>query len=403
MTPSSGPRRAAVAFIFVTVLLDMMALGLIIPVLPHLVIDFMAADVGEAAHVYGLIATVWALMQFAFSPVIGALSDRYGRRPVVLLSNFGLGLDYILMALAPNLAWLFIGRALSGITSASISTAHAYIADVTPAEGRAAKFGLLGVAFGLGFVMGPAIGGMLGAEDPRLPFWVAAGLSLANACYGFFILPESLPPERRAPFEWTRANPFGSLLLLRAHRHLLALAGIMFLQNLAHVALPAAFVLYTAHRYGWDADTTGLTLAAVGICSMVVQGTLVRPAVKRFGERRALMAGLLAGAIGFTIYGLAPTPIHFWMGLPIMALWGLSAPALQGLMTRRVNPSEQGRLQGANSSLMGIGAMIGPTIFTKSFAFFIAATAPFALPGAPFLLAALLLLAGLALALHHAR
>ncbi len=403
MTPSPGPRRAAVAFIFVTVLLDMMALGLIIPVLPHLVIEFMGADMGEAAHVYGLIGTLWALMQFAFSPLIGALSDRFGRRPVVLLSNFGLGLDYILMAMAPNLAWLFVGRALSGITSASISTAHAYIADVTPPEGRAGKFGLLGVAFGLGFVLGPAIGGMLGTEDPRLPFWVAAGLSLANACYGFFVLPESLPPERRAPFAWTRANPFGSLVLLRAHAHLFGMASILFLQNLAHVALPAAFVLYTAHRYGWDAGTTGITLAAVGICSMIVQGGLVRPAVRRFGERRALIAGLLAGAAGFAIYGLAPTAMLFWMGLPVMALWGLAAPALQGLMTQRVAATEQGRLQGANASLMGIGAMIGPTLFTKTFAFFIAGAAPFALPGAPFLLASLLLLAGAALALRHAR
>ena len=237
--PEGGRRRAALGFIFITIVLDMFALGLVIPVLPHLVEDFMGGDTAGAAMVYGVFGTVWALMQFLSMPVMGALSDRFGRRRVILLSNLGLGLDYVLMALAPNLAWLFVGRIVSGITAASISTGMAYVADVTPAPQRAAAFGRVGVAFGLGFVLGPALGGLLGSVDPRLPFWVAAGLSLANAAYGVFVLPESLPAERRRPFEWRRANPLGSLALLRTRRELAGLAGVMFLSNIAHAALPA--------------------------------------------------------------------------------------------------------------------------------------------------------------------
>src|SRR5712691_795049 len=223
------PRRAAFIFVFITVLLDMLALGIVIPVLPKLVVDFLSGDTARAAEIYGIFGTVWALMQFIFSPVHGALSDRFGRRPLILISNFGLALDYVLMALAPNLWWLFVGRVISGITAASISTAYAYVADVTPPQDRAARFGMLGVAFGAGFILGPAIGGLAGSVDPRLPFWIAAALSLANAAYGFFILPESLPPERRSPFRWRRANPIGSLVLLRSHKRLAAFATVNFL------------------------------------------------------------------------------------------------------------------------------------------------------------------------------
>jgi DHA1 family tetracycline resistance protein-like MFS transporter len=234
------PRRAAFAFVFVTVLLDMLTIGIIIPVLPKLVVDFVGGDAAEGARVYGLFGTVWALMQFVFSPVQGALSDRFGRRPVMLISNFGLGLDYIVMALAPSLNWLFLGRVISGITEASISTSFAYVADVTKPEERAARFGLLGAAFGIGFVLGPALGGLTGAIDPRLPFWIAAGLSLTNALYGFFVLPESLPPERRAPFAWRRANPVGALTLLRSQAALVGLASVNFLGNLAHACCRAS-------------------------------------------------------------------------------------------------------------------------------------------------------------------
>jgi len=390
--------RAAIAFVLVTVMLDMLAMAIIIPVLPKLVLSFLGNDTARAARVFGVFGTAWALMQFLFAPVQGALSDRFGRRPVILLSNFGLGLDYVLMALAPGLGLLFIGRVISGITAGSISAAGAYIADVSPPEKRAAGFGLISVAFGVGFVLGPALGGVLGQIDPRLPFWVAAGLSLANGCYGLLVLPESLPRERRAPFAWRRANPIGSLRLLRAHPGLLGLAVISFLYYLAHQALPAVFVLYGDYRYGWDERTVGLTLAGVGVCSAVVGGLLVRPVVRRFGERRSLIAGLAFGMVGFTAFGLAPTGWMFWAGIPVLALWGLASPAAQGLMSRQVSPSEQGRLLGANSSLMGLTGLIGPGLFAVIFAYSIAPDARWHLPGAPFLLAALLVAAALALA-----
>jgi DHA1 family tetracycline resistance protein-like MFS transporter len=397
-SPSPGPRRAALVFIFITILLDILAMGMIIPVLPKMVEGFLGGDTARAAEVLGLFSTMWALMQFIFSPVLGAMSDRFGRRPVVLLSNFGLGFDYILMALAPSLGWLFAGRIISGITAASISTASAYIADVTPPEKRAASFGLLGAAFGVGFVLGPAIGGMLGVISPRLPFWVAAGLSLANALYGLFVLPESLPPERRKPFQWRRANPVGALAMLRSKPEVLGLASVHFLYNLAHVALPSVFVLYASYRFGWNERAVGLTMAGTGITSLIVQGGLVRPIVKRLGERRTLLLGLSFGALGFTLYGLADTGAMFWLGVPVMALWGLFGPASQGLMSSRVGQSEQGQLQGALSSLMGIAGMIGPSLFTQTFAHFISPQSAAHLPGAPFLLAASLLLAAMGLA-----
>ncbi|MBO0757225.1 MAG: MFS transporter, partial [Bradyrhizobiaceae bacterium] len=267
--------HAAFAFVFVTVLLDMLAIGVIIPVLPRLVLNFLGGDTVRAADMLGLFGTVWALMQFVFSPLQGALSDRFGRKPVIVVSNIGLGLDYVLMAVAPTISWLFVGRVISGITAASISTAYAYVADVTPAERRSARFGVLGAAFGAGFILGPALGGIAGNVDPRLPFWIAAALSLANGLYGFLILPESLPPARRASFSWRRANPLGSLVLLRSQPQLTTLAWINFLGNLAHAVLPSMSVLYMTYRYGWDERTVGLAMAAVGVCSMIVQGALI--------------------------------------------------------------------------------------------------------------------------------
>jgi DHA1 family tetracycline resistance protein-like MFS transporter len=393
--------RGAIAFILVTVMLDMLAMAIVIPVLPVLVLDFLGDDTARAAQVLGVFGTAWALMQFVFSPVQGALSDRFGRRPVILLSNFGLGLDYVLMALAPGIGLLFVGRVISGITAASMSTAGAYIADVSPPEKRAAGFGLMSVAFGVGFILGPALGGVLGQIDPRLPFWVAAGLSLANGAYGLLVLPESLSAERRSAFSWRRANPVGALRLLRAHPGLLGLASVNFLYSLAHHAF-AVFVLYVNYRYGWNERMVGLALAGVGVCSALVGGVLVRPVVRRFGERRSLIAGLVFGAAGFAIFGLAPTGWVFWIGIPVMSLWGLTSPAAQGLMTRRVSPGEQGQLQGANSSLMGLAGLIGPLAFTAIFAHFIAPTA-WHVPGAPFLLAAALLALALLVAVAVAR
>lgn len=393
-----GPTRAAVVFILITVVLDILALGIVIPVLPRLIEDFLGGDTARAAAYFGLFGTVWALMQFLFAPVLGGLSDQFGRRPVILASCAGLGLDYFLMALAPSLGWLFLGRILSGITAASFATAGAYIADVTPVEKRAAGFGLIGAAFGVGFVLGPALGGVLGAVDPRLPFWVAGGLALVNAAYGYFILPESLPVERRKPFSFRRANPIGSLELLRRHAGLAGLAGVMLLYQLAHHALVSVFVLYVGYRYGWDVRQTGLTLAAVGIMSVIVQGGLVRPLVARLGERRTLLIGLAGGVAGFIVYGLAGTGRVFLAGLPVFGLVGLFNPSVQGLMTRRVTGSDQGQLQGINGSLMGLTGIVGPGLFTWTFASFIGPHAVADLPGAPFLLAAALLAAAWALA-----
>jgi DHA1 family tetracycline resistance protein-like MFS transporter len=389
-------RKAALLFILITVTLDILALGMIIPVLPHLFEQFLSGDTAEAAQYYGFAGMLWAAMQFIFSPVLGTLSDRFGRRPVVLLSNLGLGLDYILMALAPTVVWLFVGRAISGITAASITTAGAYIADVTPAEKRAAAFGMIGAAFGIGFVIGPALGGVLGDIDPRLPFWVAAGMSLANFCYGWFVLPESLPPEKRTPrFVWRTANPFGSLIWLRDHGRLAGLAAVHFLSSLAHYVLPSTFVLYTAHRYHWGPKEVGWTLGLVGIASAIVQAGLVRRVVPKIGERRALMLGLVFGALGFAIYGWASNGYWMLAGIPVMALWGFGGPATQAMMTRQLEAHEQGRLQGALSSLMGVAGLIGPGLFTQVFAWFIVARNGWTLPGAPMFIAATLLVAAM--------
>lgn len=407
MTQAAGEpqrrRNAAFVFIFVTILLDMLALGLILPVLPKLVESFTGHDTARAARIFGIFGTAWALMQFFFSPMIGALSDRFGRRPVVLISNFGLGLDYILMALAPSLAWLFAGRVISGITAASISTSFAYVADVTEPDKRAATFGKVGAAFGAGFILGPALGGLLGGIDLRLPFWIAAALSLINFLYGYFILPESLPRDRRAAFAWTRANPFGALRLLRSNARLLGLALVHFISQLAHVVLPSTFVLYAGYRYGWDEFTVGVTLAIVGACAMVVQAGLIGPVVTRLGERSAMLIGLCFGALGMVVAGLASTGNLFRLGIPLIALWGIAGAAGQGLMTRLVAPTEQGRLQGAANSVQALAQLIGPGIFTLTFAHFIGAGAPWTMPGAPFVLAGLLLALAAAIALAVTR
>lgn len=364
----AAPGRAAFIFIFITVALDMMAVGIIAPVLPKLIIEFRGGDVASAAWYVGLFATLWAAMQFIFSPIIGALSDRFGRRPVILLSNLGLGLDYILMALAPTLGWLFVGRLLSGITSASYPTAGAYIADVTPPHERAGKFGMLGAAFGLGFIVGPAVGGLLGSIDLRLPFMVAAGLSLANTAYGFFILPESLPPAQRKPFSLRNANILGALRLLRSHPELLGMAMALLVMGLAHEALPNTFVLYADTRYGWSESQVGGVLALIGIASVVVSMLLVKPLVRRLGERRAALFGLVCGVAGFLTFALAQSGGLFLVGIALLALLGVANPAFQALMSRRISPGEQGQLQGALGSIRAVTGMLGPLIFTQVFA-----------------------------------
>lgn len=402
--PQGERRKAALGFIFVVALLDVISLGIMIPVLPNLIKEFAGGDTASASVWNVLFATTWGLMQFLCSPVLGMLSDRFGRRPVILTSIFGLGVDFLFMAFAPTLFWLFVGRVLNGITAASFSTAGAYIADVTPPDGRAKAFGLIGAAWGVGFVVGPALGGWLAGYDLRLPFLVAAGMALLNWLYGVFVLPESLPPERRTQrFDWKKANPLGSVALLRSHPDLSSLATVGFLFQLAHNVLPSIFVLYTGYRYGWSPAAVGLTMTLTGVLSIIVQAGLVGPAVARLGERGALLLGLVAGAIGFAWYAWAPSGWLYLAGAPIFALSGLIGPGLQGLMTRRVGPTQQGQLQGANSMLMGVAAILGPPLFGLSFAWSIREGAALHIPGLAIWLAAALLAVAAVLAARAGR
>ncbi|MEO7063590.1 MAG: TCR/Tet family MFS transporter [Dokdonella sp.] len=385
-------RRAAVTFIFVTVMLDMLAFGIIIPVLPHLIVELIGGSIAKAAVWSSAFGTVYMLMQFVFSPIQGALSDRFGRRSVILISSFGLGIDFIVMALAPVLWLLFVGRIVSGICAASFSTANAYIADVTPKEKRAAAFGLLGAAFGIGFIVGPALGGFLGHHDIRLPFWVAAGLSLLNFGYGFFVLPESLPPDKRSErFDWRHANPFGALVLLRRYPQVFGLAAVFFTINLAQFSLNSTYVLYTDYRYGWGPQIVGYTLALVGLCSGLVQAVLVRRLMPKLGERRMILSGLLICSVGYVFFGFAPVGWVFVLGIPFLCLGGLAGPPAQALMTHQVDAHEQGRLQGALTSLASLAGIFGPALFANLFALFISDHAPLPLPGVAFVLAAILL------------
>ena len=390
-------RKAALVFILITVSLDMIALGIIIPVLPTLILNFLGGSASRAAAWLGIFGTVFALMQFFFMPVLGVVSDRVGRRPVILLSNLGLGLDYFVMALAPTIGWLFLGRVISGVTAASISTAMAYISDVVVPEKRAGAFGLIGAAFGLGFIVGPALGGWLGATDPRLPFWVAGGLSLLNAAYGFLVLPESLAVEKRRAFSFRRANPVGSLVLLRSHPELFRLSAVQFIGYTAHEVVQI-YVLYAIYRYAWQEKTVGLSLAFVGVCTVLISGGMVRPFVARLGERRTLYIGQMLGAIGMVLMGWATTGFLFMIGVVVMSMWSLSGPAAQGMMTHRVSASEQGELQGAISSMRAIAMLIGPGLFSFTFAWFINAQRGWVMPGAPWYLAAAMLFVAMALA-----
>ena len=399
-----GRRKAAVGFIFVTALIDVMALGIMIPVLPTLVKQMAGGDTSVAAEWNVVFSTTFGVMQFICSPIMGLLSDRFGRRPVLLTSIFCLGLDFLFMAFAPNLRWLYEGRIINGATAASIGTANAYIADITAPENRAKAFGVMGAAFGVGFTFGPALGGLLAEVDIRLPFLVCAGLALSNWLYGYFILPESLPPERRTKsLDWKRANPLGSLKLLRSQPGLLGLASIGFLYQMGYVVLPVIFVLYVSHRYGWTPATMGLTMMATGISNIVVQMLLIGPVVKRVGERGALLLGLGSGCVGFAVYGLATEGWIYLLGVPLFALTGFVQPGLQGLMTRKVAPSEQGQLQGANGAIGGVAGILAPSIFGLSFAWAVRNDAMVHQPGLPVLIAALFLGAGFLIALRYAK
>lgn len=392
-SPVTGKQRqAALIFIFITVLIDVLAFGVIIPVLPHLVQQFVGGDTSTAAYWTGVFAFAFSLVQFFSTPIQGALADRYGRRPVILLSCLGLGADFIFMALAPNLAWLFVGRVISAATSASFTTANAYIADVTPPDQRAKGFGMIGAAFGLGFIVGPLIGGVLGDIDHRLPFWFSAGLALINFAYGLFVLPESLPKEKRtAVFDWHHAKPMGGVKMLREYPQIWGLVAVVFIANFAHYVYPSTFVLFADAAYGWKEKEAGYVLAAVGVLSVIVNVVLIGKVVKALGERRALLFGLACGTVGFLIYGLASKGWMFLAGLPISALWAIAAPATQALITRQVPPDAQGRIQGSMSSLISLAGIFAPAVFAGAFGFFIGPHAPVRLPGVAFLIASLLL------------
>jgi DHA1 family tetracycline resistance protein-like MFS transporter len=382
--------RPALGFIFVTAILDIMAMGLVVPVLPSLIEEF-AGSTANAGLWNGALVAIWAAMQFVCSPIIGSLSDRYGRRPTILISTAGMAADWVLMALAPDLWWLAAGRVIGGITSSSFTAIFAYMADITPPEGRARAYGLIGAAFSAGFVAGPALGGLLGDIGPRVPFWAAAGMSALAFLYGLLVLPESLPREKRMAFAWSRANPFGALRLLRSHPELSGLAIVNFALYFAHHVFSAVFVLYAAHRYGWGPWQVGLLLGFVGILDMAVQGLLVGPIVKRLGDRRTMVVGLLFGAIGVSAMGLAPSGHLFIVAMLPNALWGLAMPTIQSLMTARVSESEQGQLQGANNSVGSIAGVISPLFFGWLYGMTVNHV-----PGFSFLVAATILLAAAA-------
>lgn len=403
MTASApAPRKAAIAFILVTAVLDVLAMGIVIPVLPTL-IEEMAGSNARAGVINGVFVALWAAMQFVASPIVGSLSDQYGRRPVLLLSSAGLAADYVLMALAPDLWWLALGRIVAGITSSSFSTAFAYMADVTPPEGRAKAYGLIGAAFSGGFVAGPLLGGVLGEISPRAPFWMAAALSGVVFLYGLVVLPESLAPENRMPFAWKRANPLGAMKLLRSHQELISLSFVNFLLNFAHHVFSAVFVLYAGHRYGLRARDLGLLLALVGAIDMAVQGMLVARVVKRFGDRATMMIGLFGGAIGIACMGLAPNGLWLTLAMLPNALWGLAMPTLQSLMTRRVTESEQGQLQGANMSVASVAGVLAPPFFGAIYAGSVGDSIWLPHPGASFFMASCVLLAAAILGWKVAR
>ena len=386
-------------FILITLFIDILGIGIIVPILPDLVKELLGRDdAPQAAVYYGVIISTYATMQFLCAPVLGALSDRHGRRPVILVSLFGLGTDYLIQGWAPSIGWLFVGRIIAGIMGASITTANAYIADVSTPQTRARNYGYVGAAFGLGFIFGPVLGGLLGGISLRLPFFVSASLALVNWLYGFFVLPESLALEHRSTVSWRKMNPLASLRRLGVYPIVAGLAVAFLFASMAQRGLENVWVLHTGFRYGWDTLTNGLTLGLVGVMAVLVQGLLIKPIVARIGERRTITLGLTASMLAFLAYGLAS---QGWM-VPIIivfgALAGVALPAIQGLVAGKVLPSEQGKIQGAFTSLTSLTAIFSPLIFTAGlFSFFTSAAAPIILPGAPFFLGSLLFLVSLVL------
>ncbi len=385
-------KKAAIGFIFITLLIDVIGWGLIIPVFPQLISELKHIPVNMASKDGGWLLFVYAFMQFICAPVLGNLSDKYGRRPVLLFSLLGFGVDYIFTALAPTYGWLFVGRTISGITGASFTTGAAYIADISTDETRAKNFGLIGAAFGLGFIIGPAIGGLLSGWGIRAPFYFAAGLSLLNAAYGYFVLPESLSEDHRRPFEWRRANPFGALKQLKNYPGLGGLIIALGLLYLGSHAVQSNWSFFTIYRFQWSAKTVGLSLAVVGVLVAAVQGGLIRVITPRLGNERSIYVGLLLYSIGMFCFAVANQSWQMFVFLIPYCLGGIAGPALQAKMAADVPPNAQGELQGALTSVMSLTAIIGPVVMTNLFAWFTTAAAPVIFPGAPFLLGGILML-----------
>ncbi len=393
------PSRHALTFIFITVLIDTIGFGIVIPVLPELIMELTGKPVNEAARIGGWLAFAYAITQFGCGPLAGNLSDRFGRRPVLIASLLAFAVDYALMGFAPTLALLFVGRIIAGVTGASYTTAYAYIADISPPEKRAQNFGLMGMAFGFGFILGPAIGGLVGEHfGTRAPFFIAGGLALLNAAYGWLVLPESLPPERRRKFDIRRANPVGTLLQLKRYQPVvLGLAAAMFAWQLGHQSLQGTWNFYTIYRFEWSPGMIGASLAAVGVTAAIVQGGLVRIIIPKIGEYRAVQYGLMSGLASFVIYAAATEGWMVYVGILVGALSGLAYPSMNALMSQRVEPDAQGELQGAVASLLSLSTIIGPPLMTQLFSYFTSAKAPLHVPGAAFLLAAVLTLVSLLL------
>lgn len=387
---SNNTKKATMVFILVVVVLDVIALGIVVPIFPYIIESFVHST-ANASVLNGSFIAVWAIIQFFSSPVLGSLSDRFGRRPVILVSTLGLAFDYVLIAVAPNLWWLFIGRILGGLTSANIGTVYAYMADITSTQQRAKAFGLIGAAFSVGFVIGPVLGGLVGEISLRAPFWAAALFSGITFLYGLLVLPESLALENRTPFSWRRANPIGAITLLKSQKKLLILAIINFLVNFCGYVFHAVFVLYTGYRFGFTPLQIGITLALTAVLDIIVQAWLVGISVKYFKNEGTLVLGLVIGASGTTMLALAPTPLLFILALLPQALWGLAMPTIQALMTACVSETQQGQLQGANTSMVAIAGVIAPVMFGSIYALFISQWYFLGFPGAPFLAAALLL------------
>jgi DHA1 family tetracycline resistance protein-like MFS transporter len=393
--PVADHSSAALGFILVSALLNALAMGVIFPVFPGLVRNFTHGDVTSAAVALGWFGAVWALMQLLFSPLLGVLSDRFGRRPVLLISMFGQAADYLLMALSPNLAWLFVGRMISGATGASTAVAGAYIADTATPTTRARNFGYLAGASGIGMVLGPVLGGLVGQVSVQAPFWLAAGLALANGFYGLFVLRESLTSDRRAPFRAVKANPFGAARFLLSHRVVAGLVVVYFLDQLASFPLNSILVLYTHDRYRWGPGDVGVVLTTMALAAIIVQIVIAGPVAARIGERAAVILGFGCAAVGLCILGLAPSGSIFWLGLSVTVLSAVANPALQALLTRAVGASEQGELQGAMSGLLGVSRLIGPLVFTTTFAWSMGAGRGLGLPGLAIVLGAVFFVIGM--------